>query len=296
MVLCGNKCEICICVSSDSFHGAAISNKMMDALSVVSQLRDLASEPQNREAIVQDQGCLPGLVLFLDHKDPQVVFATLQTLRYLAESSQNINIMKNELGMMVTLESLIENTAMTSDITDLAKEVHGVLSAMDTFRTPEQPRRKNKHQFFINSSNKKAKSVTLHIQGLDGNDQRGVCEDALLKVKGVISFTFQMALKRCTVRVRADLPTESLASAIASTKVLSAQQVVKNESGEEVFIPLSTTGMKVEQNSQIPDYLPEDESPEKELDRAVSRTAAKQESGGSWLNTAASFLTKTFYW
>lgn len=51
---------------------------MMDALAVVTQLRDLASEPQNRETIVQDQGCLPGLVLFLDHKDPNVLIATLQ--------------------------------------------------------------------------------------------------------------------------------------------------------------------------------------------------------------------------
>lgn len=50
----------------------------MDALSVVSQLRDLASEPQNREVIVRDQGCLPGLVLFLDHQNPDVLFATLQ--------------------------------------------------------------------------------------------------------------------------------------------------------------------------------------------------------------------------
>ena len=51
---------------------------MMDALSVVRQLRDLASEPQNREVIVQDQGCLPGLVLFLDHQNPDVLLATLQ--------------------------------------------------------------------------------------------------------------------------------------------------------------------------------------------------------------------------
>lgn len=50
----------------------------MDALSVVSQLRDLASEPQNREVIVQDQGCLPGLVLFLDHQNSDVLLATLQ--------------------------------------------------------------------------------------------------------------------------------------------------------------------------------------------------------------------------
>ncbi|NP_001316212.1 armadillo repeat containing 1, like [Ictalurus punctatus] len=284
---------------SEAVREPARASKMMDAMSVVTQLRDLASEPQNREAIAKDQGCLPGLVLFLDHKDPQVVFATLQTLRYLAESSQNIVSMKNELGMMVSLETLMENCGLSTDITDLAKEVYEILSAparTETLRTPVQPMRRNKPQFFINSSNKKAKTVTLHIQGLDGTDQRGVCEEALLKVKGVISFTFQMAMKRCTVRVRADLSTESLASAIAATKVLSAQQVVKNEHGEEVFIPLSTADTHIEENHHLPDYLPEDESPEKQTDRAVSRTAAKQDASGSWLSSAASFLTKTFYW
>ncbi|XP_060749799.1 armadillo repeat containing 1, like isoform X2 [Tachysurus vachellii] len=297
MALCENECEVCIC-GQRGCDGEAITS-MMDAMSVVTQLRDLASEPQNREAIAKDEGCLPGLVLFLDHKDPQVVFATLQTLRYLAESSQNINSMKNELGMMVSLETLMERSELNTDIADLAKEVYEVLSAperTETLTTPVQPMRRNKPQFFINSSNKKAKTITLHIQGLEGTDQRGVCEEALLKVKGVISFTFQMAMKRCTVRVRADLSTESLASAIAATKVLSAQQVVKNEGGEEVFVPLNTTNTHVEENHHLPDYLPEDESPEKETNRAVSRTAAKQDASGSWLSSAASFLTKTFYW
>lgn len=272
---------------------------MMDALAVVTQLRDLASEPQNRETIVQDQGCLPGLVLFLDHKDPNVLLATLQTLRYLAELPQNISTMKNELGMMVSLESLMEKGGVTDDLTVLAKDVYDVLSTpvnTETFRTPAQQQRRNKSQFFINSSNKKAKTVTLHIEGLDGLDQRGMCEEALLKVKGVISFTFQMTVKRCTIRIRSDLPTENLATAIAATKVLQAQQVVKNETGEEVLIPLTTSNTAIQENSQIPDYLPEDESPEKDLDRAVSRTGAKEEGSGSWLNTAASFLTRSFYW
>ncbi|XP_044025795.1 armadillo repeat containing 1, like [Siniperca chuatsi] len=271
---------------------------MMDALSVVSQLRDLASEPQNREVIVQDQGCLPGLVLFLDHQNPEVLLATLQTLRYLAELSPNIPTMKNELGMMVSLENLIGREGLSVDITALAQEVFDILSAPanPVPHTLERERTK-KSQFFINSSNKKAKSVTLHIQGLDSTDHRGLCEEALLKVRGVISFTFQMASKRCTIRIRSDLPTESLASAIAATKVLSAQQVVKNDAGEEVFIPLNPSGVKVQQNSALPDYLPEEEeSPEREVDRAISRTAAKEDSSGSWLNTAASFLTKTFYW
>ncbi|XP_041950307.1 armadillo repeat containing 1, like [Alosa pseudoharengus] len=272
---------------------------MMDALAVVTQLRDLASEPQNREAIVQDQGCLPGLVLFLDHKDSNVLLATLQTLRYLAELTQNISTMKNELGMMVSLENLMEKEGLTDDITVLAKDVYDVLTGpvnTQTFRTPAQQQRRNKSQFFINTSNKKAKTVTLQIEGLDGSDQRGMCEEALLKVKGVISFTFQMAMKRCTIRIRSDLPTENLATAIASTKILQAQQVVKNDTGEEVLIPLSMSSTAIQENSQVPDYLPEDESPEKELDRAVSRTGAKEDGSGSWLNTAASFLTRSFYW
>ncbi|XP_019751838.1 armadillo repeat containing 1, like [Hippocampus comes] len=270
----------------------------MDALSVVSQLRDLASEPQNREAIVQDQGCLPGLVLFLDHQSPDVLLATLQTLRYLAELSPNIPTMKNELGMMVSLENLVTRDELCADITNLAKEVYGILVAppLPVHRTPERQRTK-KSQFFLNSSNKKAKCVTLHIQGLDSVDQRGLCEEALLKVRGVISFTFQMASKRCTVRIRSDLPTESLASAIAATKVLSAQQVVKNEAGDEVFIPLSASGAVAPRDSALPDYIPEDEEkPEEATDRAVSRTAAKDDANGSWLNAAAGFLTRTFYW
>lgn len=48
-----------------------------DALVVVNQLRDLAADPMNRRAIVQDQGCLPGLILFLDHPNPQVVYSAL---------------------------------------------------------------------------------------------------------------------------------------------------------------------------------------------------------------------------
>ena len=37
---------------------------------------------------------------------------------------------------------------------------------------------------------------------------RTLCEEALLKIRGVISFTFQMAVKRCIVRVRSDLKAE----------------------------------------------------------------------------------------
>lgn len=134
-----------------------------------------------------------------------------------------------------TINGSPNREGLSVDITALAQEVFDILNAPanPVPRSPEKQKKK-KSQFFINSSNKKAKSVTLHIQGLDSTVsrltdtetliyirsskltntfpplkvQRGLCEEALLKVRGVISFTFQMASKRCTVRIRSDLPTE----------------------------------------------------------------------------------------
>lgn len=63
---------------------------------------------------------------------------------------------------------------------------------------------------------------------------RKLCEEELLKIKGVISFTFVMSKSRCIIRCKVELAPETLCDAINNTKVLSAQQVVKNERGEEV--------------------------------------------------------------
>lgn len=106
----------------------------LDALAVVNQLRDLAADPMNRRAIVQDQGCLPGLILFLDHTNPQVVYSALlvscslirgsfllgvwrvfimtdsrlKAIRYLAECRVNKEKLKGELGMMLSLQNVMQ--------------------------------------------------------------------------------------------------------------------------------------------------------------------------------------------
>lgn len=56
----------------------------------------------------------------------------------------------------------------------------------------------------------------------------------MVRKKGVISFTFDMGRSRMIVRCKHDLTAESLCDTINETKLLSAQQVVKNEKGEEV--------------------------------------------------------------
>ena len=116
------------------------------------------------------------------------------------------------------------------------------------------------------TTNKCVKTVVLHIDGLDDMSRRNLCEVALLKIKGVISFTFQMAVQRCVVRIHSDR--KALASAIASTQFTKAQQVVKSKSGEEMLVPFQDTPVEAEQNTELPDYLPEHESPTKEQDKA----------------------------
>lgn len=67
----------------------------------------------------------------------------------------------------------------------------------------------------------------------------------------------------------------------------------------QVFVPLNPSGVEVQHNSAIPNYLPEEEEeevPQQDMDKAVSRTNAKEDASGSWLSTAASFLSKSFYW
>ncbi|XP_030016299.1 armadillo repeat-containing protein 1-like isoform X2 [Sphaeramia orbicularis] len=271
-----------------------------DALAVVNQLRDLASDPMNRRAIVQDQGCLPGLILFLDHPSPQVVYSALLAIRYLAECRANREKLKTELGMMLSLQNVVQKSTTPGETKLLASEIYELLQASggadEAEPAEETVSGRRKAQFFLGSSNKRAKTVILHIDGLDDPDRRSLCEEALLKIRGVISFTFQMAVKRCIVRIRSDLKAEALATAIASTQVMKAQQVVKGENGHEVLIPFAEDGsVEVEQNQDLPDYLPEDESPSQEPDKAVSRVGSGQD-GASWLGAAANFLSRSFYW
>lgn len=63
----------------------------------------------------------------------------------------------------------------------------------------------------------------------------------------------------------------------------------------QVLIPFDEdSSLEVEPNVDLPDYLPEDESPQ-EPDKAVSRVGSTQ-AGNSWLGAATNFLSRSFYW
>lgn len=64
----------------------------------------------------------------------------------------------------------------------------------------------------------------------------------------------------------------------------------------QLMVPFQEdSAVLVEENTDIPDYLPEEESPSQEQDKAVTRVGSVTD-GMGWLSTAANFLTRSFYW
>ncbi|PIK55982.1 putative armadillo repeat-containing protein 1 [Apostichopus japonicus] len=308
----------------------------MAALGVVRQLRDLAADPQNRRKIVHDQGCLPGLVLLLDHNEEEVVSTALEALRYLCECPGNRPIMKAELGMMFSLEEIMQMKSCANKAKILAKQIHQKLTAtlsgplhetktQNTALNQQQQRRRSSTAkpsskgFFLGTNKQNSKVVVLQVHGLKDQMCRKVCEDELLKVKGLVSFTFDMQKSRCTLRVKKEMRAETLVAAVARTTVMFADQVLKNEHGESVYLPLdpssniichgwllsskiilsfgSKPALADKENTSLPEYLPEEDLPITGLDKAVTKPGLTcDDQGGSWLSTAATFISNSFYW
>jgi len=153
-------------------------------------------------------------------------------------------------------------------------------------------------RFFVGASNKKAKLIVLQINGLLDESTKKICEQYLLTVRGVVSFTFNMPKRRCMVRVTQVVSAEMLCTAIESSKVLTAEQIAKNKAGEEVVIsfgknPTVPQDEKVE--SDFPDYLPE-EDPVETSKTALARPGDDKAGGSGWLSGVSSFISNSLYW
>lgn len=276
----------------------------MDALAVVKHLHSLAEKAENRATIVQDQGCLPGLVLFLDNKESDVVLLVLKTLQLLAEHAPNRKTMFNEVGMLESLKKVKddERFSQTPEIKVRAVKLINQLSKparQTTSHARVHTVAPTSQKFFVGSSNKKAKIIVLQIHGLHDESTKKVCEECLLTVRGVVSFTFNMMKRRCIVRVTQIVSPEQLCIAIGASKILTAEQIAKNKAGEEVVISFGKNPSVPEDEkaqSDFPDYLPE-EDPIETSKTALARPGDKDRAGGSgWFSGVSSFISSNLYW
>eukprot|EP00049_Salpingoeca_infusionum_P019139 m.360421 g.360421 ORF g.360421 m.360421 type:complete len:282 (+) comp19027_c0_seq1:148-993(+) len=281
----------------------------MDVLKIVTQLRQLASDPRNRKAIVQDHGSLPGLVLFLDNSDPRVVETAVEALNLLSQCKENRRKMHSELGLMVSLERIVANQASTPAAVKGAEQtIDNIMDTITVCKTSQrvplgglQPRDHCETPGFMNGKSKMARTLVMQVTGLDDLQSRKVVERALLATQGVVSFTFDMKASRVTIRVRDWVKSEDVCESINSTGSMIAQQVVKNDQGQEVILSFGASPVKPAGPERdavpLPEYLDNDPviaDPET-AKKAVVQTNANGGAAG-WLTAIGGYISKSLYW
>eukprot|EP00729_Bicosta_minor_P019797 gene19797-9674_t len=244
----------------------------MSELEILKSLNKLALQPGFRATIVNDQGCLPGIVLFLDNEDPAVVRLAVETLELLANCAEIRNTMWHELGLVLSLNTIIEGGDTPDGTREVARQTLIAISpppptAAQQFeaRKPMAPvntntasaaTASNGNTFFKGGSFQEARNIVLQV----------VLENQLLTVKGVVSFTLDMSQSRVTVRVRTTVTAEKLCTAVADSQTLSAQQVVKDKDGQEVVLSFGAGPPGSENNDNMPQYIEDEDDEEEELD------------------------------
>lgn len=254
---------------------------------IVSRILNLARDPNNRAMIVQDQGCLPGLVLFLDNRDPTVVDTAVEALVQLAECKENQPVMYSELGLVLSLTNLLANPLVGEHTHKRARRVIELISPQPS-------------DWSVSREQKKSRAVTLQIRGLDDLSCRKQVEEQLLSVKGVVSFTFNMKDQRVEIRARQEVSVEAMCAAINATKIMSAAQVVRTEDGKEVVLSFGRGPAAADKENEHAvrkqlKYLDDDDDVAADTTKAVIRAEDAGKSAG-WFSSIGNYLSKSLYW
>ncbi|EGD79769.1 hypothetical protein PTSG_10754 [Salpingoeca rosetta] len=281
----------------------------MSVLEIVSSLKRLAEDATNRATIVEDRGCLPGLVLFLDNSDTRVVQTALDTLKLLATCESNHKRMRTELGLVDSLKTISKQDGATAET---ASRVLAVIRqgsgkkqqqpALKSTRVPLSTIQTPGPHMLQTHTARMARTVVLQVMGMNDLDGRRAVEEELLAIKGVVSFTFDMRSARVTIRVRDWVKTEELCEAIGMTKTMTARQVVRNDLGQEVMLSFGSSPVKLDADGDrarppVPEYLDEDD--ENMFQPEVGKHAITKQGdtqGAGWLGAIGGYLAKTFYW
>lgn len=284
----------------------------MDVHGIVNRLRDLSKDPQNRSAIAKDEASLSGLVLCLSNEDPDITLTSLEALRYLALLPSNRPLMKNHMGMIQSLQKL--STHENAEIVNAAEDIHNTLVPSRARQGQQSnsspvvrgvPSATGRGSFFLGKGNKNAKIYLIEITGIYTSTVESAVKDELLKIRGIISFTFDKLKQRYTIRTRADITAERIVNQINKVKTISASHIVKNENGEEVAL---TYGKDYNPDNMpdYPDYLPDDDddydSSGKGSDNSyavqrIRKVGENEDSNASgWFSSVGSYISKSLYW
>ncbi|CAH8592516.1 unnamed protein product [Schistosoma guineensis] len=293
----------------------------MYGIEALEEVKKLAKDDSKYVALINDKTTLQGLVLLLSNKNNSVISIVLQTLKIISGQPGGIDALQSLLGLREQLNELIKPNKSSGNeasqpFSRNAEELLSLLNCSNR-QGPPRPIKTNpekSHPTF------RPKNVVLQLRGItDEDDIETVCSK-LLKIRGVISITFQLQKHRVLVCTVPSLDPECLLHAVSSVKnnpgqsdgtcqtdstrpTITAQIVRKKHRAQSLCRHSSFNGLKYRQNSrntEVPPYL-EDDADLFEVDetraapKLMDAPSKSNPSKGpiSWLSD---FLEKSLFW
>lgn len=246
----------------------------MSAKAIVTKLKTLAADPANRTYIVKDQGCLPGLVVFMDDQDQDVVLLALEVVYFLSLETTNREVMAQQPGLLKGVRKLMAtgklkqkkvaiaaytNLQAYADKSEESYSAPSTPNAVSVTPTPAAAAPQTPTSalgdrkirpggiFFsdsVRTSISQAQTCTVYVTGLKDEKAKKIIGDCLLTVKGVISFIIDTNEQKIVIRTVAS--PDVICQAVFSNTGMRAS-VGKEEEEEE----------EDDKENQRPNYLPE---------------------------------------
>jgi len=267
---------------------------------IAKQLLSLSKEPDNQPFIVQEEGCLAGLVQYTQHDDIEVVLISTRALQFLSSHPANKATMKEFPNLVSNLLSAVSRANEHGKIKEFVYETLDNLNVSfkredqsfdeeEEYDTENQPHLANTNTTTQKGASKPGKSdskfgskkparpqgafrtITFNVPGVGDRAFRHDIEMAALQVEGVISVTVNVDKEHLLIGTR-DEGDEIVKSVVAELAGdgLSVKVVVPRKAAQEAEDHNEEAGY----DDDYPDYLEESdyETDEDERQETVART------------------------
>uniref|UniRef100_A0A171AZK2 Armadillo repeat-containing protein 1-like protein n=2 Tax=Triatoma infestans TaxID=30076 RepID=A0A171AZK2_TRIIF len=259
--------------------------------------KTMALDHSKHDIMLKDKTVLQFLAYSLDSEDNEITEASLKTIELLVHNNKNHNVLRSTFGVSEALKATSEREGLEDVLKSLAQELVMKLEDAPAFHTRYRTMKVNPEQSQPNVRKLSSKVYSFHVFGLNEDTRKSV-ESAVIRIRGVISVIIDTGHQRCVVRVMENITPQILIEHIAKETKLEARLIQRNKFRQEVLIDLGKPenggGDDGFEDANLPEYLPEEESPVKE--KALYSFGRLRTSAASWVRTATSLFQNSFYW
>ncbi|VDP90637.1 unnamed protein product [Echinostoma caproni] len=187
-----------------------VANSVPD-MSILNSFEELAKSDSNYDVLLHDEISLQGLVLLLSNEDHSIVSMVLRIFSALRDRDGAKPILQTLLGLKEQLEVVVASHG-SSTVEEHKEITHAANALLQSLKKEVSVQNR---QF---SPGFRPRNIVLRLYGISSESDVELVRERLLKVRGVVSVTFQVAKRRAIVCAVPNLDPALLVSAVRSAE------------------------------------------------------------------------------